>query len=133
MKTDILLFVPEPNARGYIIKAVTLDRRLLYYAGTKDNEPQFVTDYAHAKSYKSAEPLKSALLTLEKRLEEAKQEENAQNAHKIGDALRKFAENPEAIENFENYLERHFSEWLEKYAGTPDGLAAELERFSEIY
>ena len=33
-------------------------------------------------------------------------------------AIKKFGENPEVLENFEDYLNRHFEVWLEKYAHT---------------
>ena len=48
------------------------------------------------------------------------------------DAIRKFAENPAALENFELYLNRHFDIWFKKYANTPDGLTSEFYQFSTI-
>lgn len=48
-------------------------------------------------------------------------------------ALRKFAESPEAVENIESYLSFHFSEWIEKYANTPEKMAAEMRAFSEMF
>ena len=47
-------------------------------------------------------------------------------------ALRNFAENPENIENFESYLERHFETWASKYANTAQGFIYELKTFSEL-
>lgn len=37
-----------------------------------------------------------------------------------------------ALLNFQAYLECHFGEWLQKYANTPEDLAAEVEAFSYI-
>lgn len=51
-------------------------------------------------------------------------------ARKLAEALRAMAEKPETIENFESYLSFHFGPWLEKFASTPDGLAAEFEQFA---
>lgn len=41
-------------------------------------------------------------------------------------------ENLENLENLENYLSRHFSAWLEKYAGTPEDIAAEMQQFAQL-
>ena len=40
---------------------------------------------------------------------------------------------PDALDNLENYLSYHFAEWLEKYANTPENMAAELHRFATMY
>lgn len=58
--------------------------------------------------------------------------DNAFYAKMLGDALRKFAENPGAIDNFEGYLSIHFDKWLKDFASDPAGLAGELKNFSEI-
>ena len=34
------------------------------------------------------------------------------------------------IDNLENYLSYHFPEWMEKYAGYPEGLISEMREFS---
>jgi hypothetical protein len=47
-------------------------------------------------------------------------------------AIKRLAENPEALENFENYLDHHYDVWFEKYANTPENLVFELRHFSEI-
>ena len=47
-------------------------------------------------------------------------------------AIRELANKPENLQNLESYLERHFDKWLEKYANTPDGIAAEMSEFAEM-
>lgn len=47
-------------------------------------------------------------------------------------AIKSFNENPDALENFESYLNIHFVTWCEKYANTPDGFISELNHFSKI-
>ena len=51
-------------------------------------------------------------------------------------AIKRFGENPETLENFEDYLNRHFKVWLEKYAHTSkdsfEYLTSEIKHFSEI-
>ena len=64
------------------------------------------------------------------------QEEKAQwsnEARQISEALREFAKHPEAIDNFESYLSRHFGAWLEKYAETPERMAGEFRHFASIH
>lgn len=63
---------------------------------------------------------------------ETRIEENGLYAKMLCDALRKFASNPDAIDNFECYLSYHFDKWIQKYASDPAGLAGELKNFSEI-
>ena len=46
--------------------------------------------------------------------------------------IKTFAEHPERLENFESYLDNHFSVWFEKYANTPEGLIYEMQTFSEM-
>ena len=58
--------------------------------------------------------------------------DNERNAATIAEALTNFKENPEAIETFFFYLEKHFDKWLKSYASTPEGLAAELLNFSKM-
>lgn len=48
----------------------------------------------------------------------------------IAEAIRRFNERPEALNNFESYISHCFGEWLERWANTPEGLASELEHFS---
>ena len=48
------------------------------------------------------------------------------------DAIRELASKPENLQNLENYLEYHFDKWMEKYASTPDGMAAEMSSFAQM-
>ena len=48
------------------------------------------------------------------------------------DAIRELANKPENLQNLENYLEYHFETWLEKFANTPDGMAAEMSEFAQM-
>ena len=47
-------------------------------------------------------------------------------------AIRELANKPENLQNLENYLEWHFDKWLEKYASTPDCMAAEISDFAQM-
>ena len=47
-------------------------------------------------------------------------------------AIKRFNNNPEGLENFELYLSMHLAGWLKQYASTPEGLASELKAFSSI-
>ena len=47
-------------------------------------------------------------------------------------AIRELASKPENLQNLESYLEWHFDKWLEKYASTPDDMAAEMESFAHM-
>lgn len=58
--------------------------------------------------------------------------ENKENAKIMCDAIRKFANNPEGLDNFQLYLEYHFEEWFEKYANSPYNLANEFKEFAKI-
>ena len=48
------------------------------------------------------------------------------------DAIRELANKPENLQNLESYLKYHFETWLEKYASTPDGMAAEMSSFAQM-
>ena len=48
------------------------------------------------------------------------------------DAIRELANKPENLQNLESYLEWHFDKWMEKYANTPDGIAAEMSSFAQM-
>ena len=48
------------------------------------------------------------------------------------DAIRELANKPENLQNLESYLEYHFEAWLEKYASTPDDMAAEMSNFAQM-
>ena len=47
-------------------------------------------------------------------------------------AIKRLAENPESLESLECYLSCHFQSWLEKFADTPENIAAELAAFAEM-
>lgn len=48
------------------------------------------------------------------------------------DALKRFTEKPENIENFSSYLDRHFYKWLDKFANNPLSFICELDQFSKV-
>ena len=45
-------------------------------------------------------------------------------------AIKSFTENPDNLENFESYINRHSDIWFEKYASTPEGLISEMKMFA---
>ena len=47
-------------------------------------------------------------------------------------AIRELANKPENLQNLESYLEYHFDKWMEKYASTPDSMAAEMSEFAQM-
>ena len=53
-------------------------------------------------------------------------------AEQFCNAIRELANKPENLQNLESYLEYHFEAWLEKYANTPDGMAAEMSEFARM-
>lgn len=57
----------------------------------------------------------------------------AEQAARLGAALKKLVANEEAIDNFETYIEWHLPAWYEKYANTPEGLISELEQFAGMF
>ena len=48
------------------------------------------------------------------------------------DAIRELANKPENLQSLESYLEWHFDKWLEKYASTPECMAAEISDFAQM-
>lgn len=46
------------------------------------------------------------------------------------EAIAEIAQKPQNLENFEMYLSYHFAAWIEKYANTPENIAAELKQFA---
>lgn len=50
----------------------------------------------------------------------------------FAEAIRAFAKNEDALDNFECYLSLHFDTWLQKFAATPEGIAKELNSFAQI-
>lgn len=55
-----------------------------------------------------------------------------ENARIFCAAIKELASKPENLENLENYLSHCFSEWLEKYANSPDNIAGEMKCFAEM-
>lgn len=55
-----------------------------------------------------------------------------QTAHQFTEAIKTIAEKPQNLENLKYYLSIHFSEWLSKFANTPEGITAELKQFAEM-
>ena len=48
-------------------------------------------------------------------------------------AILAFAEDREALENFESYLSYHFDVWMKKYAHTPGDMCGEFKNFAEMF
>ena len=48
------------------------------------------------------------------------------------EAIKLIATKPDNLDNLESYLSRHFSEWINKWANTPEDLAAEMKMFAEM-
>lgn len=59
-------------------------------------------------------------------------EAQAKAAADFVNAIKTIANKPENLDNLESYLCYHFAEWLEKYANTPEDMAAEMREFAEI-
>lgn len=57
---------------------------------------------------------------------------NQENAKLLIDAIKKIASDQNTLDNFQCYLERHFSTWFYKYVTDPDGLVNEFTTFSNI-
>jgi hypothetical protein len=55
-----------------------------------------------------------------------------QIAHQLTEAIKTIASKPANLENLELYLSYHFSEWLKKFANTPETLTAEMKAFAEM-
>ena len=56
----------------------------------------------------------------------------AVEAAQFCDAIRELANKPENLQNLESYLGYHFDKWLEKYASTPEDMAAEMSEFAQM-
>ena len=59
-------------------------------------------------------------------------QQNKQNADIFTQAIKDLASKPENLENLNSYLCYHFSEWLETWANTPEGLAEEMKNFANL-
>lgn len=57
---------------------------------------------------------------------------NAEAARDFCEAIRTIASKPENMANPEYYLGAHFDTWLEKWANTPENLAAEMKEFANM-
>ena len=53
-------------------------------------------------------------------------------AEQFCNAIRELANKPENLQNLESYLGYHFDKWLEKYASTPEDMAAEMSSFAQM-
>lgn len=61
-----------------------------------------------------------------------KKETQAKAAPDFVNAIKTIANKPENLDNLESYLSYHFAVWLEKYANTPEDMAAEMREFAEM-
>ena len=59
-------------------------------------------------------------------------QENKRNADIFTPAIQARASKPENLENLNSYLSFHFSEWVEKWANNPEGLAEEMKMFATM-
>ena len=57
---------------------------------------------------------------------------NEESAEMLIKAIELIANRPDNLNNLQFYLNYHFSEWLKKYANTPEGLASELLEFATM-
>lgn len=48
------------------------------------------------------------------------------------EAVQALGADRDSLANLESYLSMHFGEWLEKYANTPEWIAAEMREFSRV-
>ena len=58
--------------------------------------------------------------------------QHEQTAKQFCEALQTIAGKPENLENFKLYLSMHFSEWLDRWANTPEAITSELQSFAEM-
>lgn len=58
-------------------------------------------------------------------------ERAATAAADLAGAIKLIAAKPNNLGNLENYLSKHFSEWLKTWANSPEDLAAEMKAFAE--
>ena len=57
---------------------------------------------------------------------------NRYYAKQIADVLRKFAEKPQNIDNFESYLKYCFIGWKENIANTPEKMIEDMKHYAEM-
>ena len=48
------------------------------------------------------------------------------------EAIEKLAATPEALENFQSYLEMHFDTWLKRFCKSPECITSEMQSFANI-
>ena len=48
------------------------------------------------------------------------------------DAIKLIATKPDNLDNLQSYLTHHFPEWLQRYANSPEDIAAELREFARM-
>lgn len=48
------------------------------------------------------------------------------------EAIKTISAKPENLDNLEIYLSYHFTEWLNKFANTPEGITSEMKSFAEM-
>ena len=48
------------------------------------------------------------------------------------EAIKLISTKPDNLDNLESYLSRHFSEWISKWANSPENIAAEMKEFAEM-
>ena len=58
---------------------------------------------------------------------------NETAAKKFCNAIKELSKDENALENLELYLSHHFDKWLQHFASTPEGIAEEMQVFSEMY
>jgi hypothetical protein len=58
--------------------------------------------------------------------------DNKESAHIFINAIRELASKPDNLDNLESYLSHCFDKWLEKFANTPENMAAEMKEFAEM-
>jgi hypothetical protein len=57
---------------------------------------------------------------------------NQEAAEMFIEAIKQIANKPDNLNNLESYLGQHFDIWLNKYAYTPEDIAAEMKMFAEM-
>lgn len=91
-------------------------------------------DIDEAETYFGEEEWQEAVEQHEEEQEQARiNGDYHKEAQTIAEAIKKFAEDKEALDNFEDYLARHFYVWMQKWAHSPAGLADEFKSFANMF
>lgn len=95
-------------------------------------------DYAFSKIYdKHKDILEQAQAICEKVYDKSGMENINENQEQLSaeftTAIKELVSDDRALGNFECYLSYHFSEWLKKFANTPENITAEVKAFAKIY